>query len=295
MAIQHPIGRGLKTAFKQEKRLPRNVSIALYALLANLIFVRLGMLPIAWMDLPYLPFISWLDNIPSIVISIPLTGVLIFSPLAILVQYRPRLFSLLIGLSILFIVLSSRPLYSTNLLFQACLFLLIGLYRGDDRPFRWQLVILYVAAGLNKALLADWWNGKYMANFAVEFGSDLNLLLKLTLENEWLAKLLGWATIFTELIVLPALLLRRRTIKLAIVIGGLLHIGMLVLTFGKLSILYLYLVSAAYLLLYRLPKKEDKASFKTKYRNEIVAALYFGILLLWLRANSVIAFLDKLT
>ena len=253
------------------------------------------MLRIAWMKLPYLPFIGWLDAIPNIVIRIPLVAVIMVSPVFILLQYRPRLFSLLIGCAIVFMVTSSRPLYSTNLLFQGCLFLLIGLYREDDRPFRWQLVILYVAAGLNKALLADWWNGRYMVNFAAEFGSDLNFLLKFILENEWLARLLGQATIFTEFILIPALLLRRKTVKLAVIFGGIFHVGMLVLTFGKLSIIYLYFVSAAYLLLFPLPENRGKAPFLIRYRYEIVATLYFGTLLLWLRPNLIIAFLDKVT
>lgn len=252
------------------------------------------MLPTAWMDLPYLPFIGWLDYVPSIVFSVPITMVLIISPLAILLSYRPKLFSLLIGLAILLIVVSSRSLYSTNLLFQGCLFLLIGLYRGDDRPFRWQLIILYAAAGLNKALLADWWNGLYMTNFAQTFGTDTNFLLQLVLEQKWLALLLGWATILTELILLPVFLLRPGSTKQAVLLAGTFHFGMLVLTFGQLSVTYLYLISAAYLFLLPLPESSDEVSFWQKYGYELLAALYFALLLLWLRAASVQAFFETL-
>lgn len=253
------------------------------------------MLSVAWMDLPYLPFIGWLDYIPSIALSVPLVAVLIVSPIAIVLQYRPKLFSSLIGLAIIFMVIASRPLYATNLLFLGCLFLLIGLYRGDDRPFRWQLIILYAAAGLNKALLADWWNGEYMTNFAVEFGSDLNLPLKLVSEQRWIARLLGWATILVELVLLPILLLRHNTAKKAVLIGWGFHVGMLVLTFGKLSIIYLYVASAAYLLIFPLPNINVGASFRIRYRYELMATLYFGALLLWLRAGILVSLFAKLT
>jgi hypothetical protein len=185
--------------------LPVNLAILVKVLaLVVLIVNHVRILPDPWLS-----FIPWIDSIPAAPFQRTLQTVFVISAVAIVFNRRIRLFSLIIGATMLLSVVSSKAYYGNNKLFCGLMFFLCGLYKTGGPPFlRYQLAMTYFGAGLNKALDPDWHSGVFFENWAV---NRLHQPLYIALDG-WLpplvmAKFMCWTTIVTELGTVPCILI----------------------------------------------------------------------------------------
>lgn len=158
---------------------------------------------------PWLSFIPWINSIPAVPFQRTLQTVFVISALAIVFNRRIRLFSLILGATILLAAVSSKAYYGNNKLFCGLMFFLSGLYKPGGPPFlRYQLALTYFGAGLNKALDADWHSGVFFENWAVNrLHQPLYIALDGLLPPLVLGKFMCWTTIVTELGTVPCILI----------------------------------------------------------------------------------------
>lgn len=221
--------------------LPLNLTIMVKVLAIVILIVNHARI----MPDPWLPFIPGIDLIPPMLFKGTLQIVFVFSAVAIVFNRRVRLFSLLLGSTILLAVVSSKAYYGNNKTFCGLMFFLAGLYQPGGPPFiRWQLALTYFGAGLNKALDGDWHSGVFFDNWAVNrLQHPTYIALDAHLPPLVLGKLMCWGTIFAELGTVPLLLIPQFYFW-----GNLLNIlfqaGLLLFTGGTFT-LFFYAMSAA--------------------------------------------------
>ena len=185
--------------------LPVNLTILVKVLAIVLLIVNhVRILPDPW-----LPFIPWIDWFPAVPFQRTLQTVFVISALAIIFNRRIRLFSLILGATMLLAVVSSKAYYGNNKTFCGLMLFLSGLYKPGGPPFlRWQLAITYFGAGLNKALDGDWHSGVFFENWAVHrLHQPLYITLDGLLPPMVLARFMCWSTIVTELATVPCILI----------------------------------------------------------------------------------------
>ena len=212
----------------------------------------------------FLPFWRVLDGAPSGPLWVVLLSLGLLSTAGVLLSYRVRACCFVLALVIFGATLSSRIYFSNNRLFCACLFLLLALTPTGQKPLlvRYQVVILYFGAALDKLLDADWRSGQFMESFARRLGdfgtlwspswkigapnlfTELYLRLLELLPPMMLSWVVSWATILTELSL--ALLFWRGAWRPAIGLGILFHCGLLLLT-GSTMGMFFYAALCSYL------------------------------------------------
>jgi hypothetical protein len=203
---------------------------------------------------PWLPFVPGIDRLPPLLFQRTLQTVFVVSALAILFNRRVRVASLLLGSTMLLAVVSSKAYYGNNKTFCGLMFFLTGLCTAESGawPLRWQLGITYFGAGLNKALDPDWHSGVFFENWAVHrLRQPWYIALDGRLPPMWLARLMCWTTIFTELSVVPAIFIPR--LYPIAVCANLLFQASLMLFTGTTFTLFFYSMSAASLAFVRWP------------------------------------------
>ncbi len=194
---------------------------------------------------PWLPFIPFVDSIPPLPFKLALQTVFLLSALAIVFNRRIQLASLLIGATMLLAIVSSKAYYGNNKTFCGLMFFLVGLYKpGGPNFLRWQLAITYFGAGLNKALDPDWHSGVFFEYWAVHrLRQPWYIALDSLLPPMVLAKFMCWTTIFTELGVVPCILMPS-LYSWAIILNVLFQAGLLLFT-GTTFTLFFYAMTAA--------------------------------------------------
>lgn len=185
-----------------------------------------------------------------------------------------RASALTLGVLIFLSTLLSRTFFSNNRLYVACLLVLAGLESpaGPPRLLRAQVVVVYLAAGFDKLLDADWRSGAFMRSFVTGLAAhgsfwsprhDIGI-------PYWPARLLGsviggsdtlaiassWATFLIEIGIGAAFVLGRR--RLAIFTGIAFHVAILVGTGSPMG-MFFYAALAAYLAFARLPESSESA------------------------------------
>ena len=214
-------------------------SIAIALLLTN----HVKLLPT-----PFLPFVPGLDSIPALAFQRTIQGVFLVSAATLLLNRWVRLSSFLLGLSMLLGVLASKAYYGNNKTFCGLILLLTGLYEGSKSIWilRLQLVIVYLGAGLNKLMDPDWQSGLFFNYWAtVKVHDPIYMALDRQLPSMLLAKGLSWFTIFTE-IGLSVAFLVRRLFPWAIWLSLIFHAGMTYFT-GSTFTMFFYAMTASML------------------------------------------------
>lgn len=163
---------------------------------------------------PFAPFCPLFDLIPyKYGFMLLLTGSFVISLFGVIFDGRRVRFWSFCAAALIFTgMLSTRFYFSNNKTFAGCLFFLASLMRKNDEPvfIRWQLVIMYFGAGLNKILTADWLNGIYFDYLLGELKpQEWYIWLQGMFPERWLGTGMAWATIVTEF-TLAVLFLRRR-------------------------------------------------------------------------------------
>ena len=194
---------------------------------------------------PWLPFIPSIALIPPVLFQRTLQTVFIISALAIVFNRRLRIASLVLGTTMLIAIVSSKAYYGNNKTFCGLMLLLAGLYKPGGYPFlRWQLAVTYFGAGLNKLLDHDWQTGLFFQNWAVSrLHQTWYMAVDSWLPPMMLARIMCWTTIFTELGIVPCILLPR-LYYWAIIANLLFQAGLLLFT-GTTFTLFFYSMTGA--------------------------------------------------
>jgi hypothetical protein len=186
---------------------------------------------------PFLPFLGFLDVFRSWPgpYEFAFEAVFLLAGLCLWLNIRPRAASVVLGLCVLLIMVSSKPLFRNHVFVVGCLFLLAGLTRPGARPFLLylQLSLIYLGAFLNKILLEDWATGQFMDNFLGNArGNPFYLALVDVLPRMWVARSLSWGTIAVELAIGLGFLFGR-TRAAAVWLAVLFHFGLYAFLLGE--------------------------------------------------------------
>ena len=194
---------------------------------------------------PWLPFIPFIDSIPPVLFQRTLQTVFLISAIAIVLNRRVQLSSLVLGSTMLIAIVSSKAYYGNNKTFCGLMLFLVGLYQpGGPNFLRWQLAITYFGAGLNKALDVDWHTGVFFENWAaIRLRQPWYLALDSRLPPLALGKFMCWSTIVTELGIVPCILIPK-LYSWAIIGNVLFQVGLLLFT-GATFTLFFYAMTAA--------------------------------------------------
>ena len=214
----------------------------------------------------FLPLIPVFDHLYGVdFIERLLHIILIISVLCVVINYQSRFFIGLLGFGIILVILADRTRFANSLTYSACLMILCALYQKKFHwIFRVQISLLYFGAGLNKILDPDWLNGQYFENFALEiFHIPFYENLARLFPDLFLSIICSWMTIFFELF-FAMVFLFKISIYEVICIAYLFHGIMLVLTQGKLSVLFFYLMGISFLLSIEYPKDTIKVNYTRK-------------------------------
>lgn len=243
--------------------LPEHIVVSLRLLSIYVLVVFSGLIYNLFnANYPYIPFVRYLDVLSPKVFSTVCVTILLLSLGSIFLKYRLRLCSFLAGLSLIVVIISSKPVFSNTLLFTSCLFILTAFYNGKDNwLIRIQLFLVYFGAGINKLFIKDWWGGHYFDYFLREV-YNVPIYSSFIQEGElMLASSLGICVIVIE-ILLAVLSLMPQRAELLYIIGFLFHLVMLIVTRGQLSLNFLYLISLSYFMLIK------PLTFKTIVMND---------------------------
>jgi hypothetical protein len=228
--------------------------VLLMVKLITLAFVLQG--NVAGLPKPFLPLVPAIAEVGS-PRTIELALELGFALMAALLflNRRVRTASFVLGAIVLVAVLSSRPYYENNKVFVAFVLLLAGLSQSGRRPrfLQYQVVLLYFAAGFNKALNPGWQSGRFLEEwssihaFAVAYRPLASLLPGMALSAA-----LCWLAIATEL-GLAAGFAMRRSVPVAIWVGVAYHTSLLLVT-GRTFGLFWFAALSAYLAFVDFPR-----------------------------------------
>jgi hypothetical protein len=221
--------------------LPANLTVLVKVLaIALLLTNHVRILPDPWLS-----FIPPIDAIPPLLFKYTLQTVFLLAALAIIFNRRLRIASLVLGATMLLAVVSSKAYYGNNKTFCGLMLFLAGLYKPGGYPFlRWQLAVTYFGAGLNKLLDADWHTGVFFENWAVNrLHQPWYIALDALLPALYLAKFMCWATIVTELGIVPFILIP--SLYEWVIISNVLFQASLLLFTGTTFTVFFYSMTAA--------------------------------------------------
>jgi hypothetical protein len=232
--------------------LPPNVLLA--AKLVTIVFLIEGQ----WrLTQPFLPFIGLIGDIghPAAVQHV-LQYLWLGGALCLLANRAPRASCGLLGGVLLFALLSSHAYRTNNLTFTAALYLMIACSTRQTAYtiIRWQLVVLYFFAGMNRLLDAGWRSGSFFEswNTIQGYGRVYHSFASL-FPSMFVSATLSWAVIITELFLAVAFAFRK-TVVVGILLVVAYHSSLLLLT-GSTFTMFWYALVAACIALVRWPEE----------------------------------------
>lgn len=163
---------------------------------------------------PYLPFLPILDSLretPGVFAAVLKTAFWAAGA-ALLLNAWVRSAAVTLGATVILALLASKPIFQNHVFIVGCLFLLCGLHCSGEDPWlvRWQFVLLYFGAALNKVLQADWWNGAFLHTWLHEHqANSLYQLGNALLPERWFASGVSWAVMGAEVVLFTLFLVRR--------------------------------------------------------------------------------------
>lgn len=198
---------------------------------------------------PFLPFIPALDTFAfSQPFQVALKTVFVASALALIFNRSVRASALLLGLTILVSVVSSKAYYGNNKTMCGILLFMSGLWepRLGTLFIRLQFSLVYFGAGLNKLLDPDWQTGQFFHHWAtVRLQQPVYTALAPMLPDLLLAKAFCYSTIVIEL-ALAVMWFLRPAWPWAIWLSLLFHASLLEFT-GTTFTMFFYAMESAVL------------------------------------------------
>jgi hypothetical protein len=252
--------------------LPTNLTILVKVLaIALLLTNHVRILPDPWLS-----FIPPIDSIPPLLFKHTLQTVFIVSALAIVFNRRIRIASVILGATMLLAVVSSKAYYGNNKTFCGLMLLLSGLYKPGGYPFlRWQLAVTYFGAGLNKLLDPDWHSGVFFENWSVyRMHQPWYIAVDSLLPAMFLARFMCWATIVTELGIIPCILIPS-LYEWAIISNVLFQASLLLFT-GTTFTVFFYSMTAASLAFVEWPTEPVAVMYNPNQPSASAAQRFFS-------------------
>lgn len=162
------------------------------------------------LSIPFLPFIPWLDRLPHTVLTRGLQAAFAAALVALLVNRRVRTASLVLGVTVLVAIVASRPYYQNNRMFAGAILVLTGLYQPGfaSQLVRYQVVLLYAAAAINKLLDPGWQSGAFFSSWSSVASPGMASALGAHLPSATVFLAMSWLVIVTEFAIALALLVR---------------------------------------------------------------------------------------
>lgn len=195
---------------------------------------------------PFLPIFDQLGQ-PEM-FRLALQVIFFIAAFSLLFNFHVRAASLALGLLLAVAILSSRPFFENNRAYTACLWILAGL-QDSFRPailLRYQVILLYFGAGLNKLLDADWRSGQFFETMTVSIGHQpLYIRISSVFPHLFLSKVMSWTVIILEFI-LPAGFVLNRYVGLLVWLGAAYHTVLLLLVHTTFGMFY-YATLASFL------------------------------------------------
>ncbi len=208
----------------------------------------------------FAPFFEWMEIFPAPWYRRAFKIAFIFCGTALLLNRGVRVNCLILGSLFLVATLSSKVYYRNAIVFVGVLLFLTGLQEKGKAPWMiwWQLAIMYVGAGLNKSLEADWRSGQYFDYFLTNiYPSEAYRLVAPLLPGQWVAKLMCWSIILAELSA-GVMFTIGRLRPLAVWIAASVHVGAALLVVGDYGI-FMAAVLASYLSCLPWPERLNAA------------------------------------
>ncbi|MDO5971183.1 HTTM domain-containing protein [Flavivirga aquimarina] len=164
---------------------------------------------------PYIPFISYLDKFNDFpnVYKNTLRTLFFTSGIFMLFNFKVRYMSFVLGLTIAFVLLASKPNFANHYFICACILILASLIDKKQTPWLlfMQISILYFGAAINKMLQVDWWNGQFMHNWLANAReTHVYIYMSDLLPEMWLAKLLSWVAMLVEISIAVLVLFKKK-------------------------------------------------------------------------------------
>lgn len=216
----------------------------------------------------FLPLIPWFDHFgPSPVFEKVLQALFLFSTISILCNYRVRQACIILGLVFLITPITSIIEYRNSKVYCGFILLLAGLYKKDEIPWllRYQVIILYFGAGLNKLLDPHWQGGQYFEHWMMNIIENKKYIMAASwFPAMMLSKIMCWSTIVGEFFV-AFCFMRKRFVKIGIWTGLTFHTMAVILTHNDFGIFTIAVLSS-YLCFVDWPKNisiHTNAKYKT--------------------------------
>jgi hypothetical protein len=196
-----------------------------------------------WNLLPdhFLPFLPIFDRAgPPAVFQRALQILFVLAAASLILNYYVRASCVVLGGLLFIAILSSRVYYENNRTFTGCLWFLAGLYVPGQKPWliRYQVILLYFGAALNKLLDSDWRSGQFFENWVVRLvHHPVYIRISSLLPSMWLSRFMSWTTTATEFILAGGFLLPR-FYPLIIWVGVAYHTALVLATGGTFGMFY---------------------------------------------------------
>jgi hypothetical protein len=199
-----------------------------------------------WRDFPvvFLPFFGPLDALGEpVALKLALQLLFLVAAGALFANRSVRLACLGLALVIVATVLSSRMYFGNNRVYSACLLFLTALYTpgAGIHLVRYQIVLLYLGAGLNKLLDADWRSGQFFETWTATVPHWSSLRAHLSELPD--SRALSWLVIVTELALAIGFAVPR-LFRLAIWLGVAYHTAILIDTSSTFNMFYFAALSS---------------------------------------------------
>lgn len=190
----------------------------------------------AYLHRPFLPFFELLYHLGEIPgYARLLKAAFLGGGLLLMINRLVRPTSILLGLVVLLANAQSEVNFRNHLVICGCALLLAGLQPTGQQPWllRWQMVVVYLGAWLNKITDPDWLNGNFFEFWTHENMRHASYIhLAGLLPAQWLSIVFSWVTILSEFLVMAGLCFRRWW-AVTLWIGLFFHLGTFVFTLGN--------------------------------------------------------------
>ena len=228
-----------------------------------LLMAKLIVLVLFWKNVtilmgdPFLPFFGVLDSFRGTPVMGAVRGLFIAAGIALIFNRYPRACCLCLGSIVILANVNSKIVFSNHFLIAGCLLFLAGLHKKDEEPvfIRWQIVILYLGAFVNKLFEIDWLNGRYFENWMfARIEHPQYIWAASFFPDGMLSLIMGWFSIVTELAIM-FMLMRKKTFVFGIWLAMLFHFGMFLVMKGYTFEFFIEMLCFSFLAFMKWPNE----------------------------------------
>jgi len=250
-----------------------------------------------YLDKPFLPFFDFLYSLGEIPgYGFLLKAVFYGAGLLLLFNRWPRIWAICLGILVLLANVQAEINFRNHSTICGFVLLLAGLQPAGQQPWliRWQMVVVYLGAWLNKQLDPDWLDGSFFEFWTHErLQHSAYMYMASLLPAGWLSLLFSWVTIMSEFVVLIGLCIRKWWTPV-LWIGLLFHLATFVFMKGNPFGHFLQSLGIAYLAFLTWPESSRVVHFSSGRWGiffKFLQILDFDHVYLW-RKNPDVSFLQ---